>query len=253
MADKHTIEQRIAHFLKLAEDTGATQAERDLASSQAERLMIKHAIDRASIAAAAEKADPNRVEPIVRRDYDIEGTYAMARLRAAYSVVVALQLDAYHSGGATSGGKRLVIVGHESDVDEAVGLLRSLDTQAAVAMRQHFATPTQASADYWRDRGQKAVARRSFLEGFGTGAGKRIRESRQRVIVEAESTTPGAELVLVNRAAQVKAHMRSIPLRKSTSSRQYNGNSGSAGSSSGYNAAGSRSGAIGAGRRAIGA
>src|SRR6059058_494119 len=49
MAEKMDVEARIAHFLGVSQDAGATQAERDTAGREAERLLAKHAIDRLTL------------------------------------------------------------------------------------------------------------------------------------------------------------------------------------------------------------
>lgn len=223
MAESMNIEAKIAHFLRLAENEGATQEERDLASSQAERLMLKHGIDRAM----AEHADNNKVikEEIVQRHVFFGGGYGEARMQAAYSIVVALKLQAFKSerygidphsshgkNGRMTKGVELYVVGFESDVMDALTLIFSLDLQGAVAVKQY--AKSQKDAWSWYDNNRKTLARKSFLIAFGNGAGKRIREQRVTVI---EESSDGTALVLVDRAAQVKEFYDQKKLRKSRS------------------------------------
>lgn len=71
MADRMTIEERIAHFLRVSEDAGATQAERDTALREAERLIAKHAVDRLGL--DVDGAPRPQREPIETAALDVDG------------------------------------------------------------------------------------------------------------------------------------------------------------------------------------
>lgn len=242
MADSMTTEDRIAHFLKLAEDSGATQHERDIAAAQAERLMIKHGIDRATAMAA--DSNQKRDEKIVTTPLFFGGTYGEARLMSAFALVRALKLQAYKSqaygiDGANSHAKREVagvklhIIGFESDVRDAVQLIGSLDIQSSVAVKEW--AKSQKDAWFWYGPAEKTRAKQTFIRSFGIGAAERITEERRVVVEEASS---GTALVLVSREKQVKAHLDGMSgIRKSRArSRMYDPNGANAGRSAGYNA-----------------
>lgn len=210
MAEKMTVEQQVKHFLTLAEDRSATQDERDLAAKQAERLMVKHAIERAMVE-GIDSSKPR--EQVVVESMFIGGTYAYEVMLGSTSVARALGLQAYFTdyrgwlrhGAEQRKGVLLSVVGFESDVRDALVLLRSIETQALVAGAQWI---KQAQRPYW-SAADKYKARREFVEYFGDGAASRIREARQ----EESSSVTGAELVLVDRAKQVREHYETLGLR----------------------------------------
>jgi hypothetical protein len=237
-------EAQIAHFLRLAEDEGATQAERDLAGQQAERLMVKYGITR--IAAEARDNLRKVEEKIVVEAKFFGGLYAEARMEAAYTVARAFGLQGYISKGAYGrdgnnshadrnvAGIKLFVVGHESDLRDVLQIIDSLDVQAALAVKVWAKEQTKSGAWYWHSAPDKTLARATFLRGFGSGAAARITASREAAVAEAGN---GTDLVLVERAALVKEHYNGLHLGKSRArSRRYDSNGYAAGRTAGYNA-----------------
>ena len=200
----------IAQLLAKAEST--TPEEAEALTEHAERLMVKYAIDQAVIDERRSKQG-GVSEKIVEVRMDFKGTYRGEMVNLAYSVTQGLGSlrGMQYTGGA---GKvfSFYIVGFESDVQQAQILINSLQVQAAVAVRvwwkENKATYT-GQGSYLEEK-----ARRSFVHGFGTGAGNRVRASRQHVVSTSEA---GTELVLVSRKAKVDAHMETKSLRKGRS------------------------------------
>lgn len=239
MADSMTTEDKISHFLKLAEDAGATQAERDTAAAQAERLMLKHGIDRLTALAA----DRNTDEKITTDSMFFGGAYGDARMRAANQVLVTLGLKAYKSAarevdGTNShasrvvAGFRLTVVGFESDLADAMRMIRSLDLQSAVAVKAW--ARTQKNAWWAYSPADKTRAKQAFALAFGIGAAARIKTEREEAVADAGA---GTALVLVDRAHKVAAHFDTLGMRRGrATSRRWDGSGWSAGRSAGYNA-----------------
>lgn len=237
MAGKMTTEQQIAHFLRLSEDKGATQEERDLAASQAERLMIKHGIDRVT----AEGSDERPAEKITTTRVWIAGTYAYDEMSGLVAVAHSLKLQAYYTdyrnygrfddslSGKVEKGVMMTVVGFEGDLADAVSLMTSLRVQAKVAV-DAFAKTTFRS---YMTASEKYKARRSFIQGFHSGAADRIRKERATVVEEAGT---GTALVLVDRAKQVDAYYAGLGLRASRSRRESDWSGRSAGYAAGQNA-----------------
>lgn len=185
----------IAQLLAKAEST--TPEEAEALTEAAEKLMIKYAIDQAVI---EERRFRKGIvsEEIVTKIMQFNGAYRLDTLSLGVSVINGLgSLRALQS---TSLNKKawLHIVGFESDVDQAIVLINSLSLQSMVAMRA-----------WWKDNKEdyqhltpydQEAARRSFVRGFGAGAGKRIKENRNQAVEEAGTAT---DLVLVSRAARV--------------------------------------------------
>ena len=220
----------IAQLLAKAEST--TPEEAEALTEHAERLMVKYAIDQAVIDARRAKAGQES-EKIVEVRLDFTGAYRGELVHMTHMVSSGLgSLRNMQYTGGTGKVFSAYIIGFESDVEQAKTLVMSLQVQAAVAVRA-----------WWREhKGEYAglnsyeqeKARRTFVYGFGTGAGSRIRESRQQVVNEATAARGGAgtELVLVNRRAKVNEHMDAKKNLKNARSR--NAATGGSASGQGY-------------------
>lgn len=196
----------IAQLLAKAEST--TPEEAEALTQHAERLMVKYAIDQAVIdERRAKKGEAS--EKIIEARLDFTGAYRGEMINLALNVIHGL---GNLRGMQYTGGQGKVfsywVIGFESDVEQATLLINSLQVQAAIAVREWWKV-NKAIYGYESSYNQEK-ARRSFVHGFGTGAGARIRDSR-KVIFEEQST--GTELVLVSRKAKVDAHFEGIPTK----------------------------------------
>lgn len=207
MAERMTVEARIAHFLRVAEDAGATQAERDTAGREAERLIARHAVDRLTLDLdGARRAER---EPIERRVVTVaggRGTIALDVVVGLTAAAGAVGLVAHYRDRrvllagwdppGTTPGVELVVTGFVSDLDLAVPLLESLSTQAALAMWAWW----RADPRHRRiPRYDALLARCDFARSFGAGAAERLRSTRT-----AAASTTGTALVLASREAAVR-------------------------------------------------
>lgn len=226
MAEKLTVEARIAHFLRVSEDAGATQAERDTAGREAERLLAKHAVDRLTLDARG--AARSEQETIERRTVVVaggKGTIALDLVGGLIAASGALGLVAHYRDRrevtrwdppGSKPGVELVVTGFESDLDLAVPLLESLAAQATIA--------TWA---WWRSdpvhrripRYDALLARCDFARAFGVGAAERLRATRTETVA-----TTGTALVVASREAAVRdwvaEHLR---VRSVTDRRSFSG------------------------------
>lgn len=205
MSDKKI--ELIAQLLAKAEST--TPEEAEALTEHAERLMIKYGIEQAIIDEKRSKAGQSS-ESIVTKKIQFNGAYRLDNLALGVSVLEGLgNLRALQS---TMGNKIawLHIIGFESDVEQAEILINSLQVQAAVAVRAWWKAN---KGDYQFEAAyDQEAARRSFVRGFGRGAGKRIAESRLQTV---QAATTGTDLVLVSRGDKVDAHFDSISKRPS--------------------------------------
>lgn len=191
----------IAQMLAKAEST--TPEEAEALMEHAARLMKKYMIDQAVIDERRAKAGKSS-EKIVEEPLHFTGAYRGEMLHLCNSVVFGLGNLRGMQNTAGNNGKVFTfwLVGFESDVAQAKLLINSLQVQAAVAVRAwwklHKATYSLESS-YNQEK-----ARRSFVHGFGTGAGMRIREGALQTVQE---SAKGTEIVLVSRKARVDDHM----------------------------------------------
>ncbi len=191
--------QRIRQLLAQAEST-THPAEAELCTERAEKLMMQHGIDQVMLQRAAG-------EEIVNRKLTYTGRYAQAQVILGDQVCRALGGLRTYRHVAQGRGTRpqdLHIVGFEGDVDRAITLVTSLQTQCLAALEAW--NREQADSWEWSCRTtdhQKFVERRGFVIAFGQGAGDRIKANRLQVVREAEVTRPGTEVALRNRDLEV--------------------------------------------------
>ncbi|QGJ88860.1 hypothetical protein PBI_TEAMOCIL_5 [Microbacterium phage Teamocil] len=207
----------IAALLAKAEST--TPEEAEALREHAYRLMEKYMIDQAIIDARRAKLG-QASEQIVTRIIAFEGMYRRDMVTLGSQVVHALgSMRPLVSNGRLI--NRLHIVGFESDVAQAEVLIRSLEVQALLAVKDWwYGVRNTVQYAYSPDR-DKVRARHTFVTAFGMGAAERIEANRNQVIHEAGT---GTELVLVDRRAKVDDFVDGMGLRTSHSKRKYDPN-----------------------------
>lgn len=214
---------KIDKLLRKAEST--TPQEAEALRDKAFELMAKFRIDQAEIDARRKTANGQRVdEKIIEKAINITGIFRFGLARMAHDVAMAFEsVDAYQykewqvavtqANGSVRYAEAVhyVIVGFESDVEQILIMLTSLQIQAATEMvtwwKSYPGAPLLA-------RGPAFRAKRQFIISFGVGAGQKIRLSVRRAKATASS---GAELVLYDRKQMITQHMAGMGLRKSRS------------------------------------
>jgi hypothetical protein len=225
MAEKMNIEARIAHFLRVSQDPGATQAERDTAGQEAERLLAQHAIDRLTL--DVEGARRAAREPIETGTVTVQGGKGSVALDVALGltrVAQALGLVPYYADHRSPDDRRfgaaphvlLSVTGFRSDVALALPLLESLATQAEIAMRAWW----RSEPEHRRIPKYDAhLARCAFVQAFGTGAAERLRTVRDEAVA-----TTGTALVVASREAEVRDWVETnVSLRSRRDRRSFSG------------------------------
>lgn len=192
----------IAQLLAKAEST--TPEEAEALTEAAERLMIKYGIEQAMIDDRRARQG-HAAERIVEESMRFEGTYAIDLLELGFCVAHGLGALRCLQSSGFGGSKVLYLVGYESDVAQAMTLIRSLELQAAVALRAWWRGVRDNYS--WCSPSQKRRLRGSFIRGFGSGVYKRISTNRNQAVQEAGT---GTELVLVSRRERVDAHMEDM-------------------------------------------
>lgn len=193
-------EKKIAQLLRKAETAGPEEAE--ALTEAAAAFMLKYGIEQANIDAARLGQD-RTAEKMVTRSIKYTGVYSTAYVMMAHQICEAMGELRGFSQKNKGSNMTWVIVGYERDVDQAVTLLSSLALQAVVAVDVHIKN------DRWwgtYTASDKYNVKRSFLIGFGTGAASRIRNAKRVVVEEASVSSPGTELVLVNRRQAVDVY-----------------------------------------------
>lgn len=245
---KLTKEEQIQKLLLKAQTT--TPEEAEILTAKAEELMLKYGIDQAML----NSRTTGKKERIEKLHIPFKGIYAMSYMRMMSEIARAYggddgNVETYYSQWKND--VTLTVAGFESDVAQLKVLLASLQLQAVVALNT-WAKSSDGIPD-WMKPMQKYKARRTFIQSFGQGAATRIRKARSSAVKEAESTTPGAEVVLRDRALAVKEFMKQdAPNLKTVKNREKSGGHSAftAGFAAGKNAdTGEQQ--VNAGRRAI--
>lgn len=201
----------IAQMLAKAEKT--TPEEAEALMEAAAKLMAKYMIDQAVIDERRAKSG-KASEKIIEKHLLFTGAYRGELVHLGHMVASGLgNLRTMQSTGWNKGKTfALYLVGFESDVAQAELLINSLQIQAAVAVRAWWKEHKDEYA--WQNSYEQEKARRSFVHGFGTGAGSRIRENRQQVVQE---ESKGTEIVLASRKVRVDEYMDQKKIGKARS------------------------------------
>jgi hypothetical protein len=191
--------EQIRIMLAKAENEATTTEEAEMITGQVERLMLKYGIESL---AAKERTQ----ETIVRRYVEFSGVYSKAYIRLAHYVTQAYgSFEGIQSQRGTS-LIRYYIVGYESDVDAVITLIDSLALQSITASARYM----EQYRGSWIGQNEKFKIKRSFIVGFGRGAGERIHSTRRTVVKEVEVESPGTALALVDRNVLVKAEFNAL-------------------------------------------
>ena len=197
------ITKTIQKLLRKAEGA-STPAEAEAYSAKAEELMLKHSVDPEALKEAEATGDK-----VTTRRFTM-GTYAKPKSILLGEIAAAFGARAFLLGGQS---RNVVIHGWERDLDMIETLFESLERQAmSAASAAHQARPWVHGKTFTT----------SFLVGFARTVSMRLRARKTTVEREAEATTPGTTLVLVDRKAAVERAVaeatKNAKVRKATSS-----------------------------------
>jgi hypothetical protein len=188
MADEKAL-RRIRAMLDMAERASTPEGERQQALETAMRLMSLYGIEQAHLVGAGEVRDEIGSSVINLTDPHSHGKFLLVHYLAK-----ALRCKAIATKYGGSRYQEVTVVGAESDRARVEMLYTSLLVQAY--QRLSFISGPSA--------GRTRVLRASFLRGFAFRIGERLTEIEVRTITEdTTSTGSGAEIVLVDRVAQV--------------------------------------------------
>lgn len=185
---------KVRKLLAKAEDPAATAEEAETYTAKAAQLIADYGIDRALLAAA----DPSR-DPVGDRIVVLRPPYAVDKAELLDTVAARLRCRAVHRREQTPDGKELSVhlFGHASDLERTDLLFTSLLLQATTELGR-------VAAPAWE---HKAAFRRSWLAGFRTAIGERLRRAEERAAQEAAPRFRAggreAALVLADRSLEV--------------------------------------------------
>lgn len=194
------IVDEIQHLLRLAEDPGASIAERDLAMRRAEKLMVRH------------RLQPDQLH----QDADIK-TLSITVTGGARSVApgvarglceLAQALDCRGVFWPEKRSTRVMVAGEMADLARVNQLYASIMIQAPLALRERM-----EGRQFWSDT-DKQKFRRSYMQGYFYGVAARIMKRTERALRDSTSQEPltdsEAQLVLSQRSDRAEDHLREL-------------------------------------------
>lgn len=194
------IVDEIQHLLRLAEDPGASSAERDLAMRRAEKLMVRHRL----------QADQ------LHQDGEIKiltitvtgGARSVAPGVARGLGELAQALDCRAIFWPEKRSTRVMVAGEMADLARVNQLYASIMIQAPLALRERM-----EGRQFWSDT-DKQKFRRSYMQGYFYGVAARIMECTERALrdshTEAPCTDAEAQLILSQRSDRAEDHLREL-------------------------------------------
>jgi len=196
VADEDKIKERIRRMLALAENEGATEAERENALARATELIAKHQIDRALLNAKQGR------EKVSFQDWSYQGSYSKEKSTLLGWLAQALGMKAVHWGGRGVVDSSRVY-GFPSDLEMLDMLYTSLLLQQTSGLHK-------AKVPHYLYRGEIAAWRRDWLRSFSTIVYRRVKAAHAQAAdtYDSEHTgngNPGAVVALADRTDLVMA------------------------------------------------
>lgn len=186
------LKAKIAKMLEKAEST-TFPAEAEAFTEAAEKLMLRLGITIAELESQGkvEIEEIVEVNRVYRGNYSISYLPYIASVAGGFGDITILQQK-------TGGLDRIAyIIGQKSDVEQFTRLMDSLDQQVVTGLR------AWQKANIEKRRGltdmQKFLQHRSFIEGFGSRVGQRLKALRTE---ETAEVSTGAALVLASKESR---------------------------------------------------
>lgn len=176
---------------------GTAEGENEAAvcMAKAQELITEHAIDEAML-------HPDTPGVVTSMSIQISGPYAIQKCSLLHVVSQANRVNAVIVGKTPDAGRKVVMVGFQSDIDATRMLFESLLLQLDRAVGAYkFPPPTPRVVITYRGRewqqGTRQNQIRSFMIGFTNRIGDRLDDARQRAEKNAQGTQTGSRVALV--------------------------------------------------------
>lgn len=204
MADRTDMIRKIQACLNLANDPGASEAEKALAQERAETLMTKYEIDEAMMFVEARDKGGDTRKDVVMTSFWIKarGDNFIPQQRMMLASCLARNLSCravieeklttadVETGDEIPGGTYLTIVGFRSDVENARNLYNLLVPDIALAVAKE-----KVKTDNYA---------KQFAQGYVDEIDRRLADMRRNVTKAVKEEGTGMELVLVKKGELVK-------------------------------------------------
>ena len=199
MTDMRIVDE-IQHLLRLAEDPGASSAERDLVMRRAEKLMVRHRL----------QADQLHQDADIKiLTITVDGRARSVAPGVARGLCeLAQALDCRGVFWPEKRSTCVIVAGEMADLARVNQLYASIMIQAPLALRERM-----EGRQFWSDT-DKQKFRRSYIQGFFYGVAERIKEKTRQALddngPDATPVEPGAQLILAQRIDRAEDHLREL-------------------------------------------
>lgn len=235
MSNFDKLRDRVAKLLRQAEDVAGTPEEA-VFQAKAFELMAKYGIDQASVQAAKQGLDTSDLRDAIQWIVKIDGKYAQAQMLLLHNLANALHSKTVYNKNR-AGELHMYVYGVPTHIERIQMLWQILQPQMMrlvetvrpdydySQLKRRYNYDTHQFETY-RSSGSGYLKsyRRSWIAGFGSAVGDRLRQQENKALREAESS--GALVLFQGDAEKAAVALRKEHprLRNTKSSRvNYNG------------------------------
>ena len=183
-------EEKLETIQRLLDKAQATEfeAEAEALTDRATALMEQYSIDAAMLQSQSKVSfSPTKTTIFITGQYAAANQHMVARIAKAFGAHCVFTERCNEDGMFVDA---VEVYGYEQDIDMIRMLHTSLNLQCANLVKNLKGLSS----------GETRVIRRSFIYGFAVKIGDRLMSQRATATVQAEDSTPGAALVLVDRS-----------------------------------------------------
>lgn len=205
MSNLDKLRDKVAKLLRQAEDVAGTPEEA-VFQAKAFELMAKYGISEAAVSAAKEGLDVSDLRDAVQWIVKIEGKYAAAQMQLLHNIATALHSKTVYNKSRYTGELHMYVYAvptHLERIQMLWGILQPQMMRLVDKVRPDYDT-TRLKRRYNYDMhefetyrttgaGEVKSYRRSWIAGFGSAVGERLRLEETQALAAAEA---GAALVL---------------------------------------------------------
>lgn len=220
VSNMEKLRDKVAKLLRQAEDVVGTPEEA-VFQAKAFELMAKYGIEQASVDAAVRGLDVSDLRNAIKWVVKIEGKYAAAQMQLLHNIALALHSRTVYSKNRYSKELHMHVYGVSDHIERIKMLWAILQPQMmrlVDSVRPDYdlrGTEYRYSYDtneYQQVRttgaGKLRAYRRSWIAGFGSTVGQRLRSEENKALVHAESS--GALVLFRNDAERAELAMREM-------------------------------------------
>ena len=210
MSNFEKLKSKVAKLLRQAEDVAGTPEEA-VFQAKAFELMAKYGISEAAVAAAQQGLDADSLRDALTWTVKIEGKYQQAQMLLLHNLAFGLHSKTVYTN-SRGGGLQMTVYAVEAHMSRIQMLWQILQPQM-MRMVEKVRPPAQQVYDYRISDytyaparpGRVKVYRRSWIAGFASAVGQRLREQEIQALA---ADTSGALVLFKGDAERAESALR---------------------------------------------